>query len=117
MTAACYELLSKTGKISIKRPVSDEVPVNGTCLDIKLKPPKFPKKWETSKKTYKDLFIRSLKHSSEHHIYARNGLYVVSLYKSFDEAIEWIDKRYDEILKRIENYDRGNINARFRIQR
>ena len=106
MTRAYYNRLSKTGKIGIKLPVSDEVPVNGTCLDIKLKPPKFPKKWETSKKTYKDLFIRSLKHNTVHHVYAKDGLYVVSLYKSYDEAMEWIKTNQEKINGRVENYKR-----------
>jgi len=74
----------------------------GISLPITLKPPKMPKNFAASKKTYKNLFIRSLKHSTEHHIYSHDGFYICSLYKSLDDAKLWIDKRYDEIQKRIE---------------
>ena len=83
---------------------------DGPNVDLKLKPPKFPKSWDKSKKTYKDLFVRSLKKSSEHHIYHREGVYVVSLYKTLDEAIEWIDRNYTKIQERVNDIKKYRCN-------
>jgi len=103
MTLDLYYNLSTNSKIGLPIPAVTIKEKEGICLSLKLKPPKIPKK---SKKIYKDLFIRSLKHSSEHHIYAAiNGLYVVSVYKCLDEAFEWIDKNYETIMKRIKEYE------------
>ena len=100
MKADLYSKLSDTSKIGLKLPILKTIWVEGTNLPLALKPPKFPKNWDKSKKTYRDLFVRSLKKGCIHHIYSREGLYIVSVYKSTDEAYKWLDKRYDEIIKR-----------------
>jgi len=85
-------------RIGIKEPIRYTYIPDGPSLDLKLKPPKISPK---SKKIYKDVFIRSLKKGTEHHLYSLQGIYIVSLYKSLDEVKKWIDERYETIKERV----------------
>ena len=89
---------SNMGKIGMAQPEPYNHIDDGPHLSLKLKPPKISPK---SKKIYRDVFIRSLKKGTEHHLYSLEGIYICSLYKSLDEVKKWIDKRYEEIKERV----------------
>ena len=98
--AEVYYRLSNLGRIGITPPAPKpkQLPDGPNC-NLKLKPTKISLK---SKKLYKDIFIRSLKKNTEHHLYSLDGIYIVSLYKSLDEVKKWIDEKYETIKERVD---------------
>ena len=101
--------LSRFGRIGIPESafIVKEKPKIGPHCDIKLKPPKYPKNPDKSKKVYKGIFIRSMKpFKALYHI--EENIYIVSLHDQID-VYSWIDKNEKKITERIENARRNII--------
>ena len=100
-----YYKFSERGRIGMEIPASYTKLYDGPSLSIKLKPPRFPKNQNKSIKCHRGFFIRSL--GKFKHIYSiEDNLYVVSLFTEVDH-IEWINNRYDEIIKRVNKLKYG----------
>lgn len=102
MTQTLYSNLGVLQSIGIKPPILSSLVDSNMCLNIKLKPPRFPKNQKTSKKCYDGIFVRAMGHF--YHLYdLKERLYIVSLDKLHFEPHEWIDSHRQLILDRVTN--------------
>jgi hypothetical protein len=100
MTATQFSRLSVLGQIGIEPPTEAKIVQYGPHCSLKLKPTKYPK--GKSKRVYKGFLLRPVGYFT--HIYSiEANLYIVSIFKTQD-AKDWIDRNYDEILRRIDGF-------------
>jgi hypothetical protein len=93
-------------KIGMEKPISAyRLNSNNKCLSIELKPPKFPKNTSTSKKVYKNIFIRS--NDAFWALYdIDTTIFIVTLLKEKGDPKHWIDKNLEEINRRLNEISR-----------